>query len=105
MNETTQATRAIIYARGVPEAIERQLNACREYATTCGFTVGAEVVEHKAASGAYAPHASKLLEQVDMHHPDVVIVTDLSRLSRKYSEFMALHQALTERHVNIVTLA
>lgn len=105
MNNTTKATRAVIYARGVPEAIERQLNACREYATTHDLTVGAEVIENKAAIGAYAPQASKLLEQVDAHHPNVVIVTDLSRLSRKYSEFIALRQALTERHVDIVTLA
>lgn len=28
-------------------------------------------------------HVALLLEQVDMHHPSVVIVTDLGRLSRK----------------------
>ena len=39
------------------------------------------------------------------HHPDVVIVTDLSRLSRKVTELSALRQTLTERNVQITALA
>jgi DNA invertase Pin-like site-specific DNA recombinase len=105
MNKTKKPTNAVIYARGVPEAIERQLQACRAYAAQQGLAVCAEVVESKSANAAQTSRFQKLMEQVNTHYPDVVIVTDLSRLSRKVTEFLALQQMLAERNVQITALA
>lgn len=105
MNETKKPTNAVIYARGIPEAIERQLQACRDYATRQGLAVDAEVIEYKSVDATQLPRFQKLMEQVNALRPDVVIVTDLSRLSRKVTEFSALQQMLAERNVQITTLA
>ena len=105
MNKKQKWTRAIIYARGVPEAIEGQLQACREFATKQGLTVGAEVAELKSATRGQATPSAKLLEQVDAQHSEVVIVTDLDRLSRRFREIEAVCRKLARRNVQIVTVA
>ena len=105
MNGTRKSTRAIVYARGVQEAIERQLLACREYASQQGLTIVAEVAEIKSAVEVQSSRTRQLFEQIGAHHPDVVLVTDLSRLSRKAAELSALRQALAECNVQIATLA
>jgi len=103
MKKTQKWTRAIIYARGVPDATERQLQACREYAAKYGLTVAAEIAELKSALGVRVSPSAKLLEQVDAQHPDVVIVTDLDRLSRRFREVADVCRVLAERNVRIVT--
>ena len=105
MNETKKLTSAVIYARGIPEAVERQLQACRDYAAQQGLTVGAEVIEYTSANATQTSRLQKLIEQISTHHPNFVIVTDLSRLSRKFTELSALQQMLAERNVQITALA
>ena len=105
MNGKNKLTRAIIYARGVPDAIERQLHACREYARKNGQTVAAEVTETKAVTRMCGLPFAKLMEQVDAHDPDVVIVTDLDRLSRRFGDLVDVSQKLAERHMRITSTA
>lgn len=105
MNKTTKPTNAVIYARGISEAVERQLQACRDYAARQGLTVGAEVIEYKSAEETQPFRFQKLMEEINTHHPDVVIVTDLSRLSREVTELSELQQMLAERNVQITALA
>lgn len=105
MNGNNQSTNAMIYARGMPEAVERQLHVCRDYAAKQGLAVDGEIVDFKSAGEIKSLQLKKLLEQVDEQHPDVVIVTDLSRLSRNIGELMAFQNRLAERNVQIVTVA
>lgn len=105
MNRKNKLIRAIIYARGVPDAIERQLQTCREFATKNGLTVTAEVVETKAETRGRRSPFAKLIEEVDAHDPDVVIVTDLDRLSRCFGDIVDMLQKLAERHVRITSIA
>lgn len=105
MNKTKKEKRAVIYARGIPESIERQLQACRAYAAQQGLMVGAEVTELKSAAQGQATPFGKLLEQVDVQHSKVVVVTSLDRLSRRFSEVEKVWRELAKRHVQIVTVA
>jgi DNA invertase Pin-like site-specific DNA recombinase len=105
MGKPKQLTSAIIYARGVLAAVEKQLEACRAYAARRGLKVAAEVVEFKSASEHQAAGLAKLMQQVDALHPEVVIVADLSRLSRRLTDLTAVQQWLAERHVQLAALA
>ena len=97
--------KAVIYARVSTSAqdYERQLDELRAYADRNGYEVvrefsekisGAKKVEERAA-------LSDLLDYVDEHKVDKVLIYECSRLSRRAVDFLSVIERLTERGVSV----
>ncbi len=103
MRKSKQGKNVVIYARGVPDSIERQLQACRQYVAETGMTVVEEVTEQKAKpSDRLSP--SQFLKKINAR-PDAVIVTSLDRLSRRRLEVQDWLDSLAKQRIRIVSLA
>lgn len=101
----TTDMKAVIYARVSTSAqdYERQLDELRAYADRNGYEVvrefsekisGAKKVEERAA-------LSDLLDYVDEHKVDKVLIYECSRLSRRAVDFLSVIERLTERGVSV----
>ena len=73
----------MIYARSAsanPDAIARQLAACREMATVNGWTVASEYVDNGVSASGNRPSVNTILANADQI--DAVVTYDTSRLAR-----------------------
>lgn len=97
--------RAVIYARVSTNGqdYQRQLDELRTYANRMGYEVvrefsekisGARKVEERAA-------LSDLLDYIDEHKVDKVLIYECSRLSRRAVDFLSVIERLTERGVSV----
>lgn len=97
--------KVVIYARVSTKVQEydRQLDELRQYADRMGYEVvrefsekvsGAKKIEERAA-------LSELLEYVDTHHVDKVLVFECSRLSRRAVDFLQVIDYLTSKKISV----
>lgn len=97
--------RTVIYARVSTNAqdYQRQLEELRAYAARNGYEVvkeysekisGARKVEERAA-------LTDLLDYVEKHQVDKVLIYECSRLSRRAVDFLAVIERLTEQGVSV----
>lgn len=97
--------KVVIYARVSTKVQEydRQLDELRQYADRMGYEVvrefsekvsGAKKIEERAA-------LSELLEYVDTHHVDKVLVFECSRLSRRAVDFLQVIDYLTSMKISV----
>lgn len=100
--------RTVIYARVSTNAqdYQRQLEELRAYAVRNGYEVvkeysekisGARKVEERAA-------LTDLLDYVEKHQVDKVLIYECSRLSRRAVDFLAVIERLTEQGVSVYIL-
>lgn len=96
---------AIIYARTSTaiQCYDRQLEELRQYAKSMDYKVvrefaetisGAKKIEERAA-------LSEMLDYVEHHHVDKVLVYECSRLSRRAVDFLQVIDYLTERKISV----
>lgn len=94
-----------IYARvsTLGQEYDRQLSELREYADRMGYEVVKEFSEK--VSGAKKVEEREallgLLEYVETHHVDKVLIYECSRLSRRAVDFLSIVEALTEKRISI----
>lgn len=97
--------KVVIYARVSTKVQEydRQLDELRQYADRMGYEIvrefsekvsGAKKIEERAA-------LSELLEYVDTHHVDKVLVYECSRLSRRAVDFLQVIDYLTSKRISV----
>jgi DNA invertase Pin-like site-specific DNA recombinase len=109
----SEVTRAAIYARFSSQmqreaSIEDQLRECRAYAERRGWVVPDECIfSDRAISGTVSdrPAYQHLLRAAREGRFDVLIVDDLSRLSRDAAEVHSLHKRLRFRDVGLVAVS
>ena len=98
-------TRVVIYARVSTKVQEydRQLEELRSYSDRMGYVVmrefaetisGAKKIEERAA-------LSELMEYVETHEVNKVLVYEPSRLSRRVVDFLKVIEFFTERKVSV----
>ncbi len=100
---------AILYARQALEgnAVNEQLKLCRKYAEVSGYIVEKDAIYKDTWSGMQKypgqPGLLKILEHVDKHpkRQFVVVVRDLSRISRDRSLFTVFCEGLISRDVRL----
>lgn len=94
-----------IYARvsTLGQEYDRQLSELREYADRMGYEVVKEFSEK--VSGAKKVEEREallgLLEYVETHHVDKVLIYECSRLSRRAVDFLSIVEALTEKRISV----
>lgn len=94
-----------IYARvsTLGQEYDRQLSELREYADRMGYEVVKEFSEK--VSGAKKVEEREallgLLEYVETHHVDKVLIYECSRLSRRAVDFLFIVEALTEKKISV----
>ena len=102
-------TRAVIYARystdkQAESSIADQVRVCQDYAEAHAMTV-TETFADEGISGAALgnrPGARKLMETALAGQLEVVIVADLSRLSRSMADLPKMIDRLVVRDVNVI---
>lgn len=97
--------KVVIYARTSTaiQCYERQLEELRQYAKSMGYEVEREFAETISGAKKIEERAalSELLEYVDHHHVDKVLIYECSRLSRRAVDFLQVVDYLTERRISI----
>lgn len=104
---------AILYARvalegeGTSKVVEFQLKECRKFARLRGYILekSSEYKDTNTPDGIYThrPGLQEILKQIDMspERTFVLIVTDKSRIARKYEDYEWFSAALASRGVSI----
>lgn len=85
-------------------SIADQVRICREHATRLGFTI-IETFEDHGISGAALgnrPGALKMMEAAYAGRIDVLLVTDLSRLSRSNGDLAKMIDRLVARGIRVI---
>ena len=103
--------RAVIYARCYNEksrkgSIARQVRACHELAEQQGWTFAAFFQDRtSSAARVIRPGYDDLRRQVRDRQFDIIIASEISRLSRDQGEITALHKCCTAMNVEVLTLS
>lgn len=98
----------VIYARvsTVGQDYQRQLNDLREYARKMEYTIVREFTEKISGAKAVAERQAltELLDFVDQHKVDKVLIYECSRLSRRAVDFLTVIEYLNQRKVSLYIL-
>ena len=98
-------TKAIIYARTstAVQCYDRQLEELRQYAKGMGYEVVKEFAETISGARKIEERAalSELLDYVEHHHVDKLLVYECSRLSRRIVDFLQVVDYLSERKISV----
>ena len=88
------------------ESIENQIERCKQYLQFKGFKTDTAEVISDIASGADDGRKglSKLMEKINNKEIDVLIVTELSRLSRKIKTLINIIEAVKSNDVVIISV-
>ena len=101
-------TRVVIYARVSTQGqdYERQLIELREYAQKMNYDIVEEFSEKISGAKHIAEREAltQLLEFVQAHKVDKVLVYECSRLSRRAVDFLAIIEMLTNMKVSVFVL-
>lgn len=107
-------TEVVLYARlsvSTEESvsIERQLEACRQYAEARGWTVAGEFTDDGVSASKVKPDARpgwrEVLGYVAEHPTHAVVVWKVDRLARRVLDFLNADGALQERGSGLVCVA
>ena len=85
-------------------SIADQVRICREHATRLGFTITETFEDHGISGAALGnrPAALKMMEAAYAGRFDVLLVTDLSRLSRSNGDLAKMIDRLVARGIRII---
>lgn len=94
-----------IYARVSTQGqeYEHQLAELREYAGRMGYEVVKEFSEKISGAKKVEEREAllSLLDYVEAHHVDKVLIFECSRLSRRAVDFLSIVEALTEKKISV----
>ncbi len=94
-----------IYARVSTQGQEydHQLAELREYADRMGYEVVKEFSEKISGAKKVEEREAllSLLDYVEAHHVDKVLIFECSRLSRRAVDFLSIVEALTEKRISV----
>jgi DNA invertase Pin-like site-specific DNA recombinase len=94
-----------IYARVSTQGQEydHQLAELREYADRMGYEVVKEFSEKISGAKKVEEREAllSLLDYVEAHHVDKVLIFECSRLSRRAVDFLSIVEALTEKKISV----
>ena len=94
-----------IYARVSTQGqeYEHQLAELREYACRMGYEVVKEFSEKISGAKKVEEREAllSLLDYVEAHHVDKVLIFECSRLSRRAVDFLSIVEALTEKKISV----
>lgn len=100
--------KVIIYARvsTTSQEYDRQLEELRAYCKSMGYEVVKEFAETASGAKKAADRValSELLNYVDTHKVDKVVIFECSRLSRRVIDFLEIIDYLTARKVSVYIL-
>lgn len=100
--------KVIIYARvsTTSQEYDRQLEELRAYCKKMGFEVVKEFAETASGAKKAADRValSELLNYVETHEVDKVVVYECSRLSRRVLDFLGIIEYLSARKVSVFIL-
>ncbi len=96
----TAAKRAVLYARVSTDeqaseghySLQTQLEACRQYAQSHGFTVVAEITDDYTGMKLDRPGLEQARNMIDQKQADVIIVLASDRLTRKLAHLLRLRE-------------
>lgn len=102
--------RAIIYARNYPKAHERkeelieiQLQQARDYASRKGYEVVAEFTDCGVPSySTDRPEFATMLATLSITKPNAIIVTEVSRISRKIGELLRFEEQMKREGIQVL---
>ena len=101
-------TKVVIYARVSTQGqdFERQLIELREYSNKMNYEIVEEFTEKISGAKHIAEREAltQLLEYVNAHKVDKVLVYECSRLSRRAIDFLAIIEMLTNMKVSVFVL-
>ena len=97
--------RVVIYAR-VSTAIQdydRQIDELKDYANRMNYQVVKVFSEKVSGAKKVAERnaLSELLDYVEAHHIDKVLIYECSRLSRRIVDFLQVIERLTEKGISL----
>ena len=100
--------KVVIYAR-VSTAIQeydRQIDELKDYANRMNYVVVKEFSEKISGAKKVAEREqlSELLNYVEAHHIDKVLIYECSRLSRRIVDFLQVIEQLTEKGISLFIL-
>lgn len=97
--------KTIIYARVSTNSqdYERQISELREYANRMGYEVVKEFSEKVSGAKKVAEREqlSELMDYVQTHNVDKVLIYECSRLSRRVADFINIVDKLNELHISL----
>ena len=100
--------RVVIYARVSTNSqdYERQIIDLRDYANRMDYVVVKEFSEKISGAKKVAEREqlSELLNYVEAHHIDKVLIYECSRLSRRIVDFLQVIEQLTEKGISLFIL-
>lgn len=100
--------RVVIYARVSTNSqdYERQIVDLRDYANRMDYVVVKEFSEKISGAKKVAEREqlSELLNYVEAHHIDKVLIYECSRLSRRIVDFLQVIEQLTEKGISLFIL-
>lgn len=100
--------RVVIYARVSTNSqdYDRQISDLREYAKRMDYNVIKEFSEKISGAKKVAEREqlSELLNYVEAHHIDKVLIYECSRLSRRIVDFLQVIERLTEKGISLYIL-
>ena len=100
--------KVVIYARVSTNSqdYERQISDLREYAKRMDYNVVKEFSEKISGAKKVAEREqlSELLNYVEAHHIDKVLIYECSRLSRRIVDFLQVIEQLTEKGISLFIL-
>lgn len=100
--------KVVIYARvsTASQDYNHQLDELRTYSQRMGYTVVREFSEKISGAKAIAEREAltELLNYVDTHHVDKVLVFECSRLSRRAVDFLSVIDFLTSKNISVYIL-
>lgn len=101
-------TRVVIYARVSTNSqdYERQISDLREYAKKMDYVVVKEFSEKISGAKKVAEREqlSELLQFVEAHNIDKVLIYECSRLSRRIVDFLQVIEQLTDKGISLFIL-
>ena len=107
-NINTNMKRVVIYARVSTNSqdYDRQISDLREYAKRMDYNVIKEFSEKISGAKKVAEREqlSELLNYVEAHHIDKVLIYECSRLSRRIVDFLQVIEQLTEKGISLFIL-
>lgn len=100
--------RVVIYARVSTNSqdYDRQISDLRDYAKRMDYNVVKEFSEKISGAKKVAEREqlSELLNYVEAHHIDKVLIYECSRLSRRIVDFLQVIEQLTEKGISLYIL-
>ena len=107
-NINTSMKKVVIYARVSTNSqdYDRQISDLRDYANRMGYEVVKEFSEKISGAKKVAEREqlSELLNYVEAHHVDKLLIYECSRLSRRIVDFLQVIEQLTEKGISLFIL-